>query len=105
MPEIIEGGDSSVLHAFMTDASQQGAQADDFPKFTTGWILGVPAIGDIDSDGKVEVVAMTREGYLMVWDTPGTDTGNDEWWNGRHRRAETPPSTASTPGPRGSSEG
>jgi hypothetical protein len=89
VPEILEGGDSSVLHAFMTDASQQGAQADDFPKFTTGWILGVPAIGDIDSDGKVEVVTMTREGYLMVWDTPGTDTGNDEWWNGRHDERNT----------------
>lgn len=84
-PEVLEGGDSSALHAF-TDS---GAQAAGFPKFMPGWILFGPATGDLDSDGKVEVAAMTREGYLMAWRTEGTIEGNNEWWNYRHDERNT----------------
>jgi hypothetical protein len=78
--EVLQGGDSSALHAYGT----VGRQAAAFPKFHTGWVVWAPVPGDLDSDGKVELVAATREGYLMAWDTPGRADANIEWWNWRH---------------------
>jgi len=75
-----------VLHAF---GAGTGGQAPGFPKFTSGWVVFGPATGDIDSDGKTEVVANTREGYLNVWETEGTAAGNGEWWNPRHDERNT----------------
>ena len=34
------------------------------------WLLAAPAVGDVDGDGRLEVVAVTRDGYLWVWHTP-----------------------------------
>ncbi|MQA73896.1 MAG: hypothetical protein GEU88_06050 [Solirubrobacterales bacterium] len=84
-PEIIQGGDSSALHAFTAG----GAQAAGFPKFHTGWVIFGPTVGDLDADGHNEVVAATREGYLMAWDTPGSAAGNSEWWSYRHDERNT----------------
>ena len=78
--EIIDGGDSSALHAYTAG----GGQAEGFPKFTTGWVLWSPTAGDLDADGDVELVALTREGYLMVWDTQGRAEANTEWWHYHH---------------------
>ncbi|MEO9224565.1 MAG: hypothetical protein ABI276_06205, partial [Acidimicrobiales bacterium] len=78
--EIVDGGDSSVMHAF----TASGAQAAGFPKFTTGWVLFAPSLGDLGSDGHTSVVTGTREGYLMAWNTAGTCAGNDEWWSYHH---------------------
>jgi hypothetical protein len=83
--EVLEGGDSSALHGFTTGA----AQAPGFPKFHSGWIVFGPAVGDLDSDGKSEVIAATREGYLYVWDSDGTHAGNQEWWSYRHDERNT----------------
>lgn len=66
--EIVDGADSSTLHAW--DAT--GQQATAFPKFTTGWTVFSPTAGDLDADGDVEVVTVTREGYVMAWETNGT---------------------------------
>jgi hypothetical protein len=84
-PEIIQGGDSSALHAF----TSSGTQAPGFPKFQTGWEVFGPTVGDLDGNGRNEVVAATREGYLMVWNTPGKATGNDQWWSYRHDERNT----------------
>jgi hypothetical protein len=78
--EIVDGGDSNVLHAF----TPSGSQADGFPKFTTGWMIWSPAAGDLDGDGTVELAATTREGYLMVWRTRGLAAANTEWWRWHH---------------------
>lgn len=78
--EIIDGGDSSALHAY----TRGGRQAEGFPKFTTGWKIWSPSVGDIDSDGDVEVVTLTREGYLMIWDTRGCAEANNQWWHYSH---------------------
>jgi Ca2+-binding RTX toxin-like protein len=73
------------MHAFTTG----GDQAAGFPKFHSGWVVFGPAVGDLDTDGKSEVVAATREGYLYVWNTDGNHSGNQEWWNYRHDERNT----------------
>jgi len=84
-PDLIEGGDSSALHAF----SAGGAQVPGFPKFTSGWILWAPSVGDLLGDGHNDVVTATREGYLYAWQTPGKPSGNNEWWSYRHDEHNT----------------
>jgi hypothetical protein len=84
--EVLEGADSSALHAFEEPG---GGQANGFPKFTTGWTVYAPAVGDVDGDGRVEVVAATREGYLMAWRTRGRTSADDEWWSYRHDERNT----------------
>jgi hypothetical protein len=84
-PDVIQGGDSSALHAFTTG----GAQASDFPKFTTGWIVFGPSVGDFEGTGHNDVVATTREGYLMSWRTDGLADGNQEWWSSHHDERNT----------------
>ena len=84
-PDVIQGGDSSALHAFTTG----GAQANGFPKFTTGWIVFGPSVGDFEGTGRNDVVAATREGYLMSWRTNGTADANNEWWSSHHDERNT----------------
>jgi MYXO-CTERM domain-containing protein len=48
-----------------------GEEAPGFPKFTSQWHIATPAVGDIDGDERMEVVANTREGWLWVWKTEG----------------------------------
>lgn len=79
--EVIDGGDSSTLHAF----TAAGTQAPGFPKFHTGWTVFSPAAGDVDGDGLVEIVVGTREGYLFVWDTSGEATAIE--WGSYHAGA------------------
>lgn len=87
LAEIIDGGDSNALHGYMAGGAQ--AVLAGFPKFTTGWLLWSPAAGDLDSDGTIELVANTREGYTMVWETPGLASANTEWWRYRHDERNT----------------
>jgi hypothetical protein len=83
--EIINAGDTSALHAYAAG----GGQAAGFPKFFTGWSLYSPSAGDLDADGDTEIVMLTREGYLFVWNTPGTPAGNNEWWHSGHDERNT----------------
>jgi hypothetical protein len=53
--------DSFILHAFHID---RPGEADGYPKFTGGWGVYSPGIGDVDGDGRPDVVLTTREGYL-----------------------------------------
>src|SRR3954449_2328254 len=70
---------------YRRDLNASGAEGAGWPKFTGGWIFGVPAIGDTDGDGKLEVNVTTREGWAFQWDTPRPACGtNDEWWTSRH---------------------
>ncbi|MEO5874226.1 MAG: FG-GAP-like repeat-containing protein, partial [Streptosporangiaceae bacterium] len=77
--EIVDGGDTSTLHAFGS-----GGQAAGFPLFTSGWMLWAPTAGDLDGDGRTDLVATTREGYLFAWKTPGKAEANSQWWTYHH---------------------
>ena len=41
-------------------------------------------MGDVDGDRRLEVVAVTREGQLFVWDTPARRSAMREWPAFRH---------------------
>ncbi|MDQ3934769.1 MAG: FG-GAP-like repeat-containing protein [Actinomycetota bacterium] len=68
----------------------QGLEGAGWPKFTGGWIMTVPAFGDADGDGKLEVTTLTREGHAFLWDTDRPACGtNDEWWTSHHDEFST----------------
>lgn len=48
-----------------------GEEAPGFPKFTNQWHIATPAVGDINGDQKIDVVANTREGWLYAWTNEG----------------------------------
>jgi hypothetical protein len=60
-----------------------------WPKFTGGWSVSTPAVGDLDGDGRVEVALMTREGNLFVWHTSGRPCAGQEWPTYQHDNAHT----------------
>jgi subtilase family protein len=74
------------LHAY----GELGQEPSGWPKFTGGWIFSTPSVGDIDGDGKLDVMTATREGWAFVWKTDvdacsqGGSTTNDEWWTLHH---------------------
>jgi hypothetical protein len=86
-PELIVGNGLYLIHAY----TGSGGEAPGFPKLTGGWNFAVPAIGDIDGDGLLEMAASTREGYRFVWDlaAPATAAANSEWWTEGHDECHT----------------
>jgi hypothetical protein len=70
---------------YLRNINASGAEGTGWPKFTGGWLFGVPAIGDADGDGKLDVADITREGWSFLWKTDRPACGgNDEWWTSRH---------------------
>jgi hypothetical protein len=86
-PEVITT--SATYHVRAVDAC--GREAAGFPKFTGGWNVGTPAVGDIDGDSAhtLEVVATSRQGYLFAWKTKGRETGVVQWESYHHDNANT----------------
>jgi len=78
VPDVIQPTDSGALQAFDGTSGQAAAG---FPKWTGGWSLFTPGVGDLDGSGNVVVAAVTREGYLHVWNTPGKTSANHEAWH------------------------
>ncbi len=97
LPEAIAG--SSVYDVHAVDA--EGREADGWPKFTNGWMVQAAAVGDLDGDGRLEVVVTTREGDLFVWRTSGDECGfipwrrwhHDEWGTGNAGTDARPPAS------------
>jgi hypothetical protein len=77
---VIDGGDSNTMHAYRPG----GSMASGFPKWTTGWNLFAPTAGDALSNGKVDMVTTTREGYVFAWKTGGSAAANTQWWRMQH---------------------
>lgn len=78
-PEIVAGSAGYFVHAY----DVTGVEPAGWPKFTGGWTVANPAVGDVDGDGLNEVVTLTREGFLYVWDTTAA-AGGEEWPKKRH---------------------
>ena len=96
--DVISAGDSGAVMAF---DGVSGQAATPFPKWSGGWTLYTPAVGDVDGKGTVEVTAITREGYVHMWRTPGLTSANHEawhWhqddWNTGHYGTDTRPPAA-----------
>ena len=47
--------------------------------FHGGWVLGGPALGDIDGDGYRDMVFASREGYVFAWRSDGRADDSGEW--------------------------
>jgi len=58
-----------------------GQAAAGWPKWSGGFSLFTPAIGDVDGRGTVDVAEMTREGYLHLWRTPGKTSADNQAWH------------------------
>ena len=93
-PDVVNAEDTNNVAAF--DSS--GHPVPGWPKFTGGWTVWTPAIGDVDGDGHNEVAVSTREGYLFLWRTPGRADSNeayswhqDDWHTGRYGTDTRPP--------------
>jgi hypothetical protein len=73
------------LHAY----GSAGTEPAGWPKFLGGWAQATPSVGDVDGDGKLDVAAVTREGWSFVWGTEAPACGggggtNEEWWTFHH---------------------
>ncbi|MBW2444409.1 MAG: S8 family serine peptidase [Deltaproteobacteria bacterium] len=99
VPDVVQGSGTYLVRAFeiLDDAAEAAAagvptgsavQPEGWPKLTLGWALASPTPGDVDGDGLIEVVAVTREGDLFVWNTPAPATDASIPWQGfgRDRR-------------------
>ncbi|MCX8071511.1 MAG: S8 family serine peptidase [Candidatus Binatia bacterium] len=73
---------SGVFDLYAVDAF--GAEAPGWPKFTGGWSIGSPAVGDLDADGRLEVAAVTREGGFFIFRTQGRSCGHIPWRQYHH---------------------
>jgi hypothetical protein len=81
LPEVLNGTGGYLLDAF----NYKGKQPAGFPKNLGGWIISSPGFGDLDGDGMLEVVSMTRAGWLFAWQTEGTaDASKIEWQSFGH---------------------
>jgi MYXO-CTERM domain-containing protein len=84
-PEALFGTGGYFLNAFSADGSTPSG----WPKFTGGWIMGGPSIGDVDGDGYLDVAITTRDGNLFVWCTRGHADDTPEWAGTYHDAANT----------------
>lgn len=75
-------GGSSVSDLFAPNLL--GVEPAGWPKFTGGWTVAVPAVGDFDGDGTREVAGITREGWVFVWKTKGDACGPADWPKAGH---------------------
>jgi hypothetical protein len=85
LPEVISGSGMFLVTAFNKDGTVPAG----WPKFNGGWTLATPAIGDLLGDGKLEVVTITREGWLWAWKTGGTTAGKVLWDSFHHDARNT----------------
>ncbi len=78
--DLVDGGDANAIVAY--DAA--GLPVPGFPKWTPGWVVFSPTAGDLAGNGHVDLVAATREGYLMAWSTDAPASANTQWPRWHH---------------------
>jgi hypothetical protein len=80
--EILDGTAYSDLHAFSSTGDEPGLKTLDdtgWPKFTGGWTVVAPAVGDLLGDGTRIVASTTREGSLFAWRTTAKSCDLASW--------------------------
>jgi hypothetical protein len=65
--EVVAGNGLNVLSAVHAD----GTIPVGWPKLTGGWVVGTPAFGDLENDGRPEIAIVRRDGVLMIWSASG----------------------------------
>jgi hypothetical protein len=78
--DVVAGSAGYFVHAW----DKEGNEAAGFPKLTGGWIASSAAVGDLDGDGRLELAAVTRNGWLFVWKTRGRSDGRMDWDSFHH---------------------
>ena len=75
MPELVGG--TAMYDAFAPNVF--GIEPSGWPRFTGGWNVATPSVGDLNGDGRRDVAMTTREGDLFVWRTPASRCGIADW--------------------------
>ena len=82
--EVVVATSGYFVHAFRED----GSEPEGWPLFTGGFVLATPALGDHDGDGLLDMVVMTRDGWLFSYRLPGPAT-SIQWAGFKHDNAGT----------------
>lgn len=78
---VVAGTGLGLLHAY---DGITGRDAPGFPKVTGGWLFAPAALSD-----DRRAAAITREGFLFVWNVPDTPACQSEWPSFRHDQQGT----------------
>lgn len=96
-PEAVVTNSGLFVHAFNNSS---GTNIAGWPKFVGHWQVNTPTIGDMDDDGKLEVIVSDRLGYVHAWNTKGStcsgSAANAQWRKYRHDEWNTGDFTADT---------
>lgn len=83
LEELLNGTAYYDLHALNVAGVEPGLAvlaATGWPKFTGGWTVGPPAVGDFDGDGNRDIAHSIREGRLFVWRGNGAGVCDAASW-------------------------
>lgn len=83
LEELLVGTAYDDVHAFNVLGAEPGLKTlspTGWPKFTGGWTVGPPAVGDFDGDGLRDIAHSIREGRLYVWHGNGAKTCDKASW-------------------------
>lgn len=83
LEEVLAGTAYSDLHAFNGAGLEPGLNTlaeTGWPKFTAGWSVTPPSVGDFDGDGYRDIAHVIREGTLFLWEGNGADTCDPATW-------------------------
>ena len=78
--DMVYGGQSG----FLLPLTRQGALVDSLTMAAVepfdSWIISTCAVGDIDKDGKVDLVAASMDKRIKAFSLPATDVNSKVWW-------------------------